>query len=397
MMVQYIHITMITLATICLPGCHTMPAHTDSPMAWEVAGLLPCQPYESAHPGLAGAVSGFSGQNYLIGGGANFPEAMPWEGGVKKYHDTLYIGGIAANDQLMPLRYAACLPQSVAYAAQVQQADTLWVLGGETPQGPTAACYGITLKQGAVQYIPLPPLPVATASAAACLLQHTLYVAGGHTHQGTTAQVWALQLHMPQPQWQAVAPLPLPASHAVLLPQAQAGADPVLHFTGGRCQRPGRTSVFYRQVWQLAVGDAAWVEGTALPTALSAHAGAVLPNEEMFIIGGDDGSTFHKVEEILIQLAQTTDSAAHKALIAQKAALQAGHPGFSRQVWRWDSLSNSWLTAGKLPFATPVTTHAVVRGQAVWLGSGEVKAGIRTPHIIKGTLQSAQRDNIVAQ
>lgn len=366
-------------------------------MAWELAAMLPCQPHESAHPGLAGAVSGFSGQHYLIGGGANFPEAMPWEGGGKKYHDTLYIAGIAANDQLMPLRYAACLPQPVAYAAQVQQADTLWVLGGETPQGPTAACYGITLQQDTVQYIHLPPLPVATASAAACMVQHTLYVAGGHTGQGTTAQVWALQLHTPQAQWQAVAPLPLPASHAVLLPQTKSGAAPVLHFIGGRCQRPGRTSAFYRQVWQLAVGDAAWVEGTALPTALSAHTGAILPHQEMYIIGGDDGATFHKVEEILIQLAQTTDSAAYMALTAQKAALQAGHPGFSREVWRWHSPSNSWLPAGKLPFAAPVTTHAVVRGQAVWLGSGEVKAGIRTPHIFKGTLQPAQRSNAAAQ
>lgn len=385
----------LALAVLALPACRQQP---DAPhIHWEVAAILPCLSNGPGHLGLAGAVSGFSGQHYLIGGGANFPEAMPWEGGEKKYHDTLYIGGISANDQLMPLRYAACLPQAVAYAAQVQQADTLWVLGGETPQGPTAACYGITLRQGTVQYIPLPPLPVATASAAACLLEHALYVAGGHTSQGTTAQVWALQLHLPQPQWQAVAPLPLPASHAVLLPQMQSGAAPLLHFIGGRCQRPGRTSVFYRQVWQQAVGDAAWVEGTALPTALSAHAGAVLPNEEMIIIGGDDGATFHKVEEIWLQLAQTTDSAASIALMAQKAALQAGHPGFSRQVWRWDSPSNSWLPAGELPFAAPVTTHAVVRGQAVWLGSGEVKAGIRTPHIIQGTLQAAQPGNFVAQ
>jgi len=45
-------------------------------------------------------------------------------------------------------------------------------------------------------------------------------------------------------------------------------------------------------------------------------------------------------------------------------------------------VSKRWKEAGRLPYATPVTTIAVPWKQWVFIPSGEVKAGVRSPYII---------------
>src|SRR5690242_19451692 len=41
--------------------------------------------------GRAGMFAGVSKGALLVGGGANFPGKMPWEGGRKMWHDTVYV------------------------------------------------------------------------------------------------------------------------------------------------------------------------------------------------------------------------------------------------------------------------------------------------------------------
>lgn len=384
----------ITAMAIGNAGCHTSSKHH---LDWQVAALLPCPPDGSQHKGLAGAISGFSAQHYLIGGGANFPEAMPWEGGKKKYHDTLHMGGITASQELMPLRYAACLPQAVAYAAQVQQADTLWVLGGEGTGGPTAQCYGITLVNDNITFTALPPLPVATTNAAACLLGQTLYVAGGETASGTTPAVWMLSLNAPHRTWKAAPPLPQATSHSVLLHVQPAREVPYLLMAGGRRKRNENTSVFYNNVWRLEPTTNTWEPATPLPVSVSAHSGAVLQGSKAYVIGGDEGTTFNKVEQLLLDIEKSKSQEAKEALQLEKASLLAAHPGFSNRVWCWEHSTQQWDSSTSLPLASPVTTRAAARHHSIFIGSGEIKAGIRTPHIIKGSLLPAQLSNAVAQ
>ncbi|HRF24216.1 MAG TPA: hypothetical protein PLR98_08635, partial [Chitinophagaceae bacterium] len=41
--------------------------------------------------GYAGPVTGIINNHLIIGGGANFPDSMPWLGGKKKYYDDAFI------------------------------------------------------------------------------------------------------------------------------------------------------------------------------------------------------------------------------------------------------------------------------------------------------------------
>src|SRR5688572_3878214 len=42
-------------------------------------------------PGMAGLISGAHNGVLIAAGGANFPERMPWEGGVKVYYDEIFV------------------------------------------------------------------------------------------------------------------------------------------------------------------------------------------------------------------------------------------------------------------------------------------------------------------
>jgi len=88
------------------------------------------------------------------------------------------------------------------------------------------------------------------------------------------------------------------------------------------------------------------------------------------------------VEALIQSIAQTKDAAQAAKLNEQKIALQSQHPGFHQQVYQYHVDSKRWKEAGRLPYATPVTTIAVPWKQWVFIPSGEVKAGVRSPYII---------------
>src|SRR5688572_4233240 len=76
--------------------------------------------------GLAGPIAGISNGALLVGGGTNFPDGMPWEGGKKVWHDELYVLE-SPNGQW---KSGFKLPRSVAYAATVTTDRGVIYLGG---------------------------------------------------------------------------------------------------------------------------------------------------------------------------------------------------------------------------------------------------------------------------
>ena len=56
---------------------------------WEADLKLPSLS-DQENPGVAGPFTGFVGNQLVIAGGANFPDAMPWDGGIKTWWQTAY-------------------------------------------------------------------------------------------------------------------------------------------------------------------------------------------------------------------------------------------------------------------------------------------------------------------
>ena len=75
-------ITMVTTQTTMAQ------VSADNAIKWRIAAELPAEPGMQHALGVAGPVTGVHHNKLLVTGGANFPVAMPWLGGAKKYYNT---------------------------------------------------------------------------------------------------------------------------------------------------------------------------------------------------------------------------------------------------------------------------------------------------------------------
>ncbi|MFC5410367.1 hypothetical protein ACFPMF_13660 [Larkinella bovis] len=349
---------------------------------WKIAGSLPPLTEQKAL-GVAGPVSGFSGNQLLIAGGANFPERLPWEGGAKKYHDAVYLFDPASgtfNNDAARLR----LPHPVAYAATAVADDRIVYAGGENEAGISDKVYMLQWDGKELQTTSLPMLPLGLTNAAMTYHEETLYLTGGETATETSDKFWRLSLRQPEAGWQPLAPMPHPSSHAVQLILRNRGQDWLFVF-GGRCKNRNGISTLHKAVFAFHLKTGEWQQKKPLPYSLAAGSGIVTPDNQALLFGGDKGSIFRQVETLIAQAA-TLEGAARDSVILRKNRLQSTHAGFSRSVLQYQPENDAWDVLSEIPFPVPVTTTALYDRGKIYITSGEMKPGVRTPHILEGTM-----------
>ncbi len=368
-------------------SCNTK--ETESTVVWKTAGALPTLTTKEAL-GVAGPVSGFTGNRLLIAGGANFPEQLPWKGGTKRYYDDVYLFdpvGQAFFTDTLSLK----LPYPVAYAGSVTAGDQVFYAGGENEGGISNGVYRLEWTGTDLITESLPELPLGVTNASLQFYGNALYLAGGETANGTSDKIWRLSLEQPLSGWESLSPMPHPASHAVQLIISSHGQY-YLYMIGGRCKNSNGISTIYKTVYALNLETLEWQQKESLPYPLAAGSGVATPgittaDDDLWLFGGDKGIIFNQIET-LIAKASMLDDKTRDSLIGQKNHLQETHPGFSREVLKYHSDTGKWEIAGEIPFTVPVTTAAVYREGKIYITSGEIKPGIRTPLILEGTMTS---------
>ena len=352
---------------------------------WKIAGTLPATNATSQALGVAGPVTGVHNEVLVIAGGANFPDAMPWLGGKKKYHDNIYVLK-RLKDSLVNYK-SFKLPFSLAYSGTCSTPHGILSVGGENENGISnkaffiqwnAADESITIKD-------LPDLPFAVTNAATVFNKNKIYVAGGERINDVSNELLVLDLNDIPSGWNHMASLPKPVSHTVMLVQANGEKDRI-YLIGGRKRNPGSTSDLYSSVFQFDLKTKLWSEKKSLPYNLSAGTGLASGTSNIILFGGDAGETFNKTERLIAAINRETDIEKKKKLNEEKVLLQSNHPGFCKQVLLYDIRKDKWKEFGCIPFAAPVTTTAIQWNGEVVIPSGEIKAGIRTAQILMGKI-----------
>lgn len=355
--------------------------------SWRIGGELPPLPGQDRSLGVAGPLTGIVQDLLIVGGGANFPDSMPWLGGKKKYYDEVYV--LRRGDKgMLQLHKTFRLPFPLAYAANVTLPAGIVSAGGDNEQGVSRKVLLLRWDNDAdslvVNY--LPDLPEAVTNASLAAIGNVVYLAGGETATGVSQRFYSLDMDNSAAGWQFLPDLPKPVSHAVMVAQST-GDYPCIFLMGGRKRNPGSTSDLYSSVFRYDPQSKEWTPRHPLPYSLSAGTGLATSENGILLFGGDRGETFHKTESLIAAIAKERDGQREKELNDQKIALQSGHPGFSQEVLRYRIKEDAWTVEGTLPFETPVTTSAVKWGNEVILPSGEIRAGVRTPRILAGKLK----------
>ncbi len=370
---------LLLIAMMPLAACHTKP-ESKPVLQWSEYAVLP-DTGNRPSLGYAGPVTGIISNMLVIAGGANFPDDMPWEGGKKQYYNEAYITAIDAS---FPSFQKFTLPYKAAYSANCSTVQGIVCAGGENEQGPLNKVLLLQWINDQLQVTPLPYLPEAITNAAAVAIGSKVFVAGGETPSAALAGLHVLDLADTSKGWQPLKNIPHAVSHTVLV-ATKDGKH--IYLSGGRKKNSNGVSDLYNKVYEYDVADNRWTEKAPLPYALSAGTSTIVNDHYIAMFGGDKGATFHQTEVLISNIKNETDSVKKQQLVAEKIKLQSGHPGFSNEIWLYDIKNDSWTTGGNIPFAVPVTTTAVKKENRIWIPSGEIKAGVRTPQILSGEIK----------
>jgi cyclically-permuted mutarotase family protein len=320
----------------------------------------------------------------MVAGGANFTNGLPWKGGIKEYHDDIYLLKRSAGGTFTWEVSAIRLPLKLAYAASVTTSDGVIVIGGENGSGPVREVLWFSISEGHINIKKLPDLPIGISSGGAASIGSTLFLAGGLDLKGASANFFCLDLKALEEGWKQLPDLPVPVSHAVVVARDD-GSGPCIYVIGGR-NRTGEISGFLASVWKYALKNGKWITESEIqmdgkPAGLSAGTGTAAGRHSIVMFGGDKGLIFNETERLNSAIEQA-EGDEKRVLLERKDSLLTHHPGFNRGVLVYNTLSKTWISAGEIPADGPVTTTAVGWEGLVIIPSGEIRPGIRTPGVL---------------
>lgn len=381
-------ITALVTVTFALISCVNLLAQnkSDQLYKWEKYLLQPNNNTPSNHVlGYAGLFGGIYNNQMIIGGGANFPDAMPWLGGQKKYSNQLFVYSKNKEGQLVLNPKIYFLPFNLAYAASCSSDRGIIVLGGENEEGPVNHAFIIQLINDQLKISALPAIPCKVTNAMVCLVDDKVYLIGGENAEKTLNQLLCLNLNEVDNGWFQLPVIPFAVSHAVASLQTINGKKKIF-IIGGRKKNKHLISDLYNSIIEFDIMSKTWSSKNTLPYALSAGTGFPLNNHQILLLGGDKGTTFSKVEQLLLDINGEQNSAIKASYNQQKIKLQSTHPGFSNEMILINNQTNTLTMAGQIPYDVPVTTTIFPWKNEWFIPSGEIKAGVRSPFILSISL-----------
>ena len=358
-------------------------------IVWSDTTDLPPANGMKEQPGLAGPVTGIVHDHFLVSGGANFPDGMPWRGAKKIYHNEIYLFERRNGKLIAVPGSKQKLPQPVAYCANVILPGGTVYLGGENQQGILSQVVLIKYDDlsGNLIFSDLPALPVPLTNLSGTYINNRIYVGGGNSIDGSSDKFFFLDISIPGKTWQPLPDIPVKIAYAVMVAQTE-GDQHYIYLIGGRRKNNNGISDIFNTLYQFDIKLNKWKEKQPLPYKISAASGVALGSNKIFLFGGDKGETFTREERLSASIKNEMDEQKNKKLVEEKIKLLDGHPGFTNEVLFYNSITNTWERTNSLPSGAPVTTTAIQWDNDIIIPSGEIKAGVRTSKIIMGKLKN---------
>jgi SSS family transporter len=354
-----------TVRILTIVGCLclvTVTKASDEWIKWDNTLTLPAINGQN-NPGLAGVYSGFINDVLIIAGGANFPDAMPWEGGEKVWNNAICFVNIKDKNQQWKVSENT-LPRPLAYGVSIQLNDGLLCVGG----CDSSQCYNdvfeIKMQSGKISVSGgWPSLPAPLANMTGVLSDNKIYIAGGQesmTRQEATKHFFMLDISNKSKGWVELPAWPGEArGYAVGAAQSDGFDNCIYLFSGRDYKSNGYLKILsdgycYNprlNTWKQLEGSFPVMAGTVIPVAAN-----------------------------------------HIALFGGSTQMQPGsfdHPGFDHTMRLYHTITNTLIEKETIPYPVPVTTNALRKENTFYITSGEIKPGIRTPHILTGEVIAA--------
>lgn len=357
---------------------------------WKVAAVLPPSHEQSKSLGFAGPINGVSNDVLIIAGGANFPNGLPWEGGKKYYSNEIFVLQKEDNKFVWNKKVKKSLPAPIAYCGVTSTDKGIVYAGGENETGISKKSWIINWnsEDGNIEIKPLPDLPLALTNVALTNIDNVVFAAGGDEAGNSSSSFFSLDLNDKNAVWKTLTDLPVALANATLIAQKD-GVQENIYLIGGRTKTGSGISELHHTTFVFDLHKYEWKKCADISDGknilnLSAAAGIAIDKNFILIIGGDNGTVFHKIETYISQISKASSEEEKERLTKEKNALSIHHNGFYKGLLLYNIIENKWTKIGEYPFPTQVTTTAVKWANDIIISNGEIKPGVRTPDVVTG-------------
>lgn len=351
---------------------------------------LPTQEKGTPSLGLAGMMGGSHGDVIIAAGGANFPNGLPWQGGKKVYSDHIYT--LKGGQWILS---AQKLPLPLAYGASLTVPEGVLVIGGENERSTTDKVFLLRhdAATNTIEIVEYPSLPEPLAYTAAAIEKDVAYVVGGKNSEKSVNSVYRLSLTN-KIKWEKLEDFPgTPrALHAVAIQETKDSRK--LFVIGGRNQIAGKKSETLSNFLSYDLKEGVWKnEGELLingkPRVLMGASAETMGSMHLMVYGGSDEVLFDKLENSALQLGREQNDSIGAKLIEKRDEILNTHPGFSKEILAYNTITEKWFVYETLLDKIPVTALSFKKDDDFMIISGEISPGIRTPKVRKFKIAEA--------
>lgn len=366
---------------------------------------LPPNSGYTTQPGLAGPYTGIDDNVLIVAGGANFPDKLPWEGGAKVFYDEIFI--LKKNDASNYIweMSAQKISFSSGYGGAVETPFGLLCFGGNTSDECISESWFIDFNPltGDVEIKPGPKLPLPLTNFAFAKVDANIYVAGGLSELSGASGNHFFRLQMSGsdplkwtwkelPAWQGE-----PRAFAVGVGQSN-GLTNCFYLFSGRNVQPGSDADIlydahvydpYLKKWSVLSEGKQKEFPVMAGTAFSVGASTIV------FSSGDNGELMIKQQVIAndIALLKKKDKNQNELDSLQIELINHlnNYPGFGNQLTAFNTITRKIYNIGEIPGTGQVTTTAIKWGGDIYIPSGEIRPGVRTPGTLKISIIKGNR------
>lgn len=327
--------------------------------------------------GLAGTFFGKQGNWFIMAGGSYFPNGKPWQNGKKHLSDQVFVFEQLPDGTFKLEHQGNDLPIPLAEGSYATLPNGLFCVGGLTPDGITEKSWLLSYSGSDITATEYPPLPLPVKNSTATVIGTKVYLVGGELADGTSSnQFLTLDITNPTKGWEELPNFPVPISGAAITSQ-QDGEEVSLFTFGGRAKiASDTTTTFYASVYNFRSSSNKWIkkgdirlgDGTTIPLAMATASS--VGGSHVLLYGGDTGIIFNQVEESVRK--NDTD---------KRDNLWITHTGFNNKILVYNTITYAWFEAGETENPPVAVTADVSDSENVYIASGEIRPGVRSPHI----------------
>jgi len=327
--------------------------------------------------GLAGTFFGKQENRFIMAGGSAFPGGKPWQDGIKHFSDQVFVFEQLPDGSFSKVYQGNDLPVPLAEGSYATLPGGLLCVGGLTPDGITGKSWLLAYSGSGITVTEYPSLPVPVKNSTATVIGSKVYLVGGELADGTsTDQFLVLDLSNPTKGWEKLPNFPVPISGATLTSQ-QDGEEVALFSFGGRARRTaGEATIFYASVYHFRPSLNRWTQKGDIhhdkdtSVSLAMATASAVGGSHVLLYGGDTGHIFNQVEK-----------AVREGNTAKRDSLWIHHTGFHNKILIYNTITDTWFEAGKTVNPPVAVTSDVSDGKNVYIASGEIRPGVRSPLI----------------